>query len=98
MALRFDFAGFVPHLRMEQDCPNGTGDQGELLAGVGTAVIHIELHGYSIGDDSCSEYLLEIVGVVIVKQIFRPPAAGSGRDNHDTAEPAAAPILLDAGR
>ena len=37
---------------MKKDNTNSAADEGELLIGVGGAVVHIELHGDAVGGDT----------------------------------------------
>ena len=56
VALHLGLTGSIPHLGVEQDCTQRAADEGELLIGVGGAVVHIELHGDAVGGDSHLPY------------------------------------------
>ena len=93
VALHLGLACPVPDLSMERDGSQRTTDQGKPLIGVGSPVIHIELHRDTIGGNGGLEYLLEVVRGIVIEKPTSNQESGMVIYDHD-AEYTPTPAIL----
>ena len=51
---------------MDEHDPEGDADHGELLIGIGRAIVHQQFIGKTVSGDSILEDFLEVVGIIII--------------------------------
>ena len=94
-ALLLAFGCPVPWAVMDQGRPDGSADQGELLVGIGGAIVDHEFGRNVIRGDGVLENLLEPRGVVVIEKLRADDHAGVVVDDADGIDPAAFPVLRD---